>query len=439
MSEQLSSKGQHIEQSGSGEIYSVFKVRIPPVGEGINEVEILQWLVKVGEFVEIGQAFVEVQSEKAVSEIPSPVSGTVHELVAHAGDIIKVGDVMAHVLPESKINTQDSTAHTLPDNQHIIEKKETAKEPAAHVPPATPIARKLALDLGVNLSQVQGSGENGRVTKEDVQHFAATHDAQAKLTIAPLGIMPNPAPPIDTPRRQEETVETIPLTGVRARIAEQMMRTLEVPTAWSFEEVDCSELQTLRNELKPEAEKIPVKLTYLPFIIKAVVAALKEFPYFNASLDMVHQEIQLYREYHIGIATATPSGLIVPVVRDANQLSMLEIASEITKLAQLAQERKLTLDQIRGSTFTITNYGSLGGLSGVPIINPPEVAIIGVGRIEKRPVVVEQNGDSQILALPMMNLSLAFDHRVLDGHDAIPFLQRIKELLEHPNRLLLHT
>ncbi|MFN8455247.1 MAG: dihydrolipoamide acetyltransferase family protein [Anaerolineae bacterium] len=228
-------------------------------------------------------------------------------------------------------------------------------------------------------------------------------------------------------------MEEEPLHGLRRRIAERMEQAWRIPHVTSFDEVEVSQLVALRQHLQPEAERRGTRLTYLPFIIKATIQALKEFPYFNATLDMEQQKILLRRYYHLGIATAVPEGLLVPVIRHADRLTVLQIAAELKRLADLAQQRKLSPAELSGSTFTITNFGSFGAQQGTPIINPPEVAILGCGRIEEKPVVAQ----SQIEARPVLPLALSYDHRLIDGAAAGAFLGRVKGLLSDPNLLFL--
>jgi len=227
--------------------------------------------------------------------------------------------------------------------------------------------------------------------------------------------------------------EEEPLQGLRRRIAERMEIAWQIPHVTSFDEVDAANLVALRKHLQPEAERRGLRLTYLPFIVKAVTQTLKESPYLNASLDMANKTIRLHRHFHIGIATAVPEGLLAPVIRHADQLNLLQIAGELTRLGDLAQQRKLELNELSGSTFTITNFGSFGGHQGTPIINPPEVAILGVGRIEDKPVVV----DGQVEVRPVLPLALSYDHRLIDGAAAGQFLRRLIALLADPNLLFL--
>jgi pyruvate dehydrogenase E2 component (dihydrolipoamide acetyltransferase) len=306
---------------------------------------------------------------------------------------------------------------------------------------AAPAVRKLALELGIDLAQITGTGPAGRVLPSDVRRAAeppeeAIREEAEDVPVPIQETSPAPLPSVPTPvsrRTGEEVVEEEPLQGLRRRIAERMEVAWRVPQVTMFDEVDATRLIALRRHLQPEAERRGVRLSYLPFVIKATVQALKEFPYFNATLDMAQHKILRHRYYHIGVATAVPDGLLVPVVRHADQQSLLQLGAELIRLSEAARQRSLGPTELGGSTFTITNFGSFGGLQGTPIINPPEVAILGCGRIEEKPVVV----DGQIVACSMLPLALSFDHRLIDGAAAAQFVGRLKTLLADPNLLLL--
>jgi pyruvate dehydrogenase E2 component (dihydrolipoamide acetyltransferase) len=305
---------------------------------------------------------------------------------------------------------------------------------------ATPATRKLARELGVDLGYVRGSGPGGRVTEEDVNAAAAALRVPSQQlerpTLPRAGGPPTAeqravAVPLTHPRE-----ERIPIHGIRKRVAEKMVKSSQTVAHVShIDEVDMSQLVALREATKPKAQAKGIHLTYLPFIVKSVTAALREFPYLNASIDDEKQEIILKRYYNIGIATDVEPGLVVPVIRDADKKTILEIAQELDKLTQKARNNQLTLEEIQGGTFTITNVGSLGGMFSTPIVNWPEVAILGVAKISKRPAVQ----DGQIVAKDMTYLSLSFDHRVTDGAYAARFTTKLKEYLEDPKLLLLET
>ncbi len=438
----------------------MYEFKLPDVGEGIHEAEVLKWLVNVGDMVEMNQPILEIQTDKAIVEIPSPVAGKVVEIRVEAGIMAHVGDVLIAIAPAMTIAPSDAESVPTPKPSNG---KQVARQPARKAVKAgiagpgqrvlaAPAVRKMALELGIDLADVSGSGPAGRVLPSDVRLFveqqktapqAQPPPVEVKPEVAPVPApAPAAAPPVESPRAQvplpprqpgQEIVEEEPLQGLRRRIAERMELAWEIPHVTSFEDVDAGKLAALRKELQPEAERRGVRLTYLPFIIKAAVQALKEFPYFNASIDMERQKILHHRYYHMGIATAVPDGLLVPVVRHADQLNLIQLAVELKRLADLAQQRRLGLDELSGSTFTITNFGSYGGRVGTPIINPPEVAILGTGRIEDKAVVV--NGE--IAVRPILPLALSFDHRLIDGAASGQFMGRLKALLTNPNLLFL--
>jgi len=287
---------------------------------------------------------------------------------------------------------------------------------------ATPATRKLARDMGVDLATVQGTGPGGRITDDDVRLFKDVGRSAAAVAITVTG-----------PRGVEERV---PMRGIRRKVAEHMVKSRDsTAQVTHVDEVDMTEVVHLREKAKDSAEKRGIRLTYLPFIIKALVLALKKYPYLNSSLDDEKQEIVLKKYYNIGIATDTEQGLLVPVVKAAEHKSITQLAEEISKLSEKARAGQLTLDEIQGSTFTVTNVGGIGGVFATPIINYPEVAILGVHKITKRPIVK----DNQIVIRDMTYLSVSFDHRVLDGAMAAQFMNAIKQYLEDPKLLLLET
>lgn len=431
----------------------MYEFKLPDVGEGIHEAEILHWLVKVGEKVTQDQPMLEIQTDKAVVEIPSPVAGAIAEIRAETGSLAHVGDVLVTIETGKGQTTptappaQAFAGHAPGQDGNGARATETTTPgiagPGKRVL-AAPAVRKLALELGIDLSQVPASGPAGRVLPTDVRRYvqqqAETKPAETRaepelpeVEVSVLAESPQEAVPAPTPQAGQEIIEEESLHGLRRRIAERMEQAWRIPHVTSFEEVEVSKLVALRQHLQPEAERRGVKLTYLPFIIKAAVLLLKEFPYFNATLDMDKQKILRHRTYHIGVATAVTDGLLVPVIRHADGLTLLQLAAELNRLSELAQQRRLSQAELSGSTFTITNFGSFGAYQGTPIINPPEVAILGCGRIEEKPVVVQ----GQIEARPVLPLALSYDHRLLDGAAAGAFLGRLKALLADPNLLFL--
>jgi pyruvate dehydrogenase E2 component (dihydrolipoamide acetyltransferase) len=390
--------------------------KFPDVGEGIAEAEIIRWLVKEGDTVKEDQDLLEVETDKAILTLNSPYTGKVTKLHGKEGDIIKVGDVLTTfdasgkeaTVVEAERKDSGTVVGTLSDNE-VVEVIRPVQ--------ATPAVRALAKQMRIDLASVRGTGPGGRITKEDVERAGTKTAQQTNAEADAYG-----------------SVEKIPLRGIRRTIAKRMAeaskRVAEV-TIW--EDADITELGQVRAKEQRVAEKKGVKLTYLPFLIKAVIPALKAHPYFNASLDEAAEAIILKKYFNIGIAVDTSDGLIVFVIKNADEKNILDLAREIATLAEKARLRKIDLHQLKGSTFTITNYGVVGASYGTPIINHPEVAIVGLGKIEDRPVV----RSGQIAIRKIMPLSLAFDHRVIDGVEAGRFLGVIIQHLEDPNLMFI--
>lgn len=389
--------------------------KFPDVGEGIAEGEIVRWLVKEGDSVKEDQDLVEVETDKALLTLNSPYTGKVTKLHGKEGEIIKVGNVLT---------TFDAGAEEPPVE---AEKRDTgtvvgslsddAAVEIAHPVQATPAVRLLAKQMRLDLATVKGTGPGGRITKEDVERAATKTAQQTNAETDAYG-----------------SVEKIPLRGIRRTVAKRMAeaskRVAEV-TIW--EDADITELERVRARERRVAEEKGVRLTYLPFIMKAVIPALNAHPYFNASLDEGAEAIVLKKYFNIGIAVDTTDGLIVFVIKDADKKNILDLAKEIATLADKARLRKIDLHELKGSTFTITNYGVVGASYGTPIINYPEVAILGLGKIEDRPVVRK----GEIAIRKIMPLSLAFDHRVIDGVEAGRFLGVVIQHLEDPNLMFV--
>lgn len=416
--------------------------RLPDIGEGVHEGEIIKWLVSEGSRVEEDQPLVEVMTDKATVEIPSPVQGNVKKLHAKEGGIVKVGNVLLEIDEAQKKTTAtipekeaSSTASPILSSLTVTPTAVSAAPPPREEdifkPLATPATRKLARDLNIPLSEVQPTGPKGRITKMDVQMHHEQHQAG-------ISAEPNDLVPLTTPSKGVSTVdmalvERVPLKGIRKKIAESMSRAKHTAAHFTFvEEVDMTEIVMLRKGSLAEAEHLHIKLTFLPFIIKALIATIRNFPFFNASLDDEKQEILIKKEYNIGIAVDTPSGLMVPVIHHADTKSIWQLAREIMELSVAAREGKIKVENLRGGTFTVTNAGSIGGLFATPVINHPEVAILGVNSIRKRPMVL---GD-EIKVRDMMYLSLSIDHRVIDGADAARFMNQLIFYLSEPKRLV---
>ncbi len=431
----------------------MLEFKLPDVAEGLHEAEILRWMVQPGDQVKLDQPMVEIQTDKSVAEIGAPVSGKVVEIRAQPGSIAHVGEVIILLEPQGAATRGSKTTSGSAASQALRGGPEQAE--AAHTAPASngaqtvkrraqaaPAARKMAFELGIDIDQVTGTGPGGRVTMEDVRNFAARGAAPAPAPAPANGAAPippapaTPAAPAAAPAAPGGE-ERQPLVGLRRRIAERMeLAWRTIPHATAFGEADGAALMALREELKPQAEKQGIHLTYVPLLVKIVVQALKEFPIFNASLDTERREIVYKRFYHIGLATDTPDGLLISVVRDADRLTLLDLAREINRLVEAGRSRKLTLQESSGSTFTLNNVGSFGGSgSGVPIINPPEAAILAVGALRERPVARQ----GTIIARPTLPMTLSFDHRLIDGSGSSAFLARFQELVEHPSLLLLNS
>jgi pyruvate dehydrogenase E2 component (dihydrolipoamide acetyltransferase) len=425
------------------------ELKLADLGEGMHEAEIVEWLIKVGDTVKLDQTVVKVETDKAIVEIPSPVAGRVAEIRVPGGQVAKVGETLV-VFETSSPANGDGSAPARSAGSAVVTPQPASAPSAApsaqQAPPAkqrvlaAPAVRKLAFELGIDLEQVTPSQPNGRVTLEDVRAYAERTKAVSTQPVSAAppvgeGIAEQIASPIAQQAGQVPTQdERQPLTGLRKRIAEHMERSWRtVPHATAFDDVDGGALIALRESLKPVAEQRGVRLTYIPLLIKLLIPLLKELPIFNASLDEERREIIYKHSYHIGVATASPEGLLVPVLRSADRLTLLEIASNIERLVEGARKRTLSLPELSGSTFTLNNVGSFGGSSGTPIINYPEVAILAVGRLQDKAVV--QQG--AVLVRPIMPLALSFDHRLIDGARAGAFLGRFKELVENPQQLML--
>jgi pyruvate dehydrogenase E2 component (dihydrolipoamide acetyltransferase) len=401
--------------------------KLPDIGEGVAEGEIVTWLVKAGDAVKEDQPFVEVMTDKATVQLPSPVAGTVKELRFKEGAVVKVGSVIA------VFDAAAGAAKAAPaDKQEAAPVQARAEAPSsapvaapARTPDkvlAAPATRRRAREAGIDLAQVRGTGPHGRVTNADLEGQSGGSQK------APV----RAAPPLPKDPREER----IPLKGLRRKIAEQMRKSKDTAAHFTYvEECDMTEIVSLREAAKARSAERGVKLTYLPFIIKALIPALREFPLVNSSLDDASGEIVLKRYYHIGIAVDTQDGLMVVNVRDADQRSLWDLAKEIDRLATAARAGKATREELTGSTFTITSTGNVGGLLATPIVNHPEVAILGVHQIKAKPAVRE----GQIVIRQIANFSISFDHRVVDGAMGANFLKRVLDALEDPKRMLLEV
>jgi pyruvate dehydrogenase E2 component (dihydrolipoamide acetyltransferase) len=387
--------------------------KFPDVGEGIAEGEIVRWLVKEGDTIKEDQDLVEVETDKAVITLHSPFSGKVEKLYGREGEIIKVGALLVTVQDgdNGAAGVEKKDSGTVVGSLGGEDEIEISRPVLA-----TPAVRALAKELNLDLTQVKGTGPGGRVTRDDIERAAGQVAGASGARVDTYG-----------------PVEKVPLRGLRRTVAKRMAEASKhVAEVTIWEDADITELERIRAKERKRAEADGVKLTYLPFLIKASIAALRAHPYLNASLDEQAGEIVLKKYFNIGIAVDTTDGLIVFVIKEADRKNILDLAREGAALAEKARQRKIDLPELRGSTFTITNYGVVGASYGTPIINHPEVAILGLGKIEDRAVV----RDGQIVARKIMPLSLAFDHRVIDGVEAGRFLGVVIQHLENPDLIV---
>ncbi len=448
-----------------------FVYKFPELGEGLHEGEIIKMHIKPGDKVTDDSIIMEVQNDKAVVEVPCPVEGTVLEVLTADGQVCHVGETVAIIdatgdIPDQDEEPAEESAPEQKSGQETDAAKggvDTTSSPAASSPSdakdgqatnvstpaapnkdilATPSVRKFAREQGVDLSQVSGTGNNGKITREDVESFkqgggqassATAEVAAEEKAAAPVASAAAPSTTTTSAAGEEERV---PFKGIRKVIANAMVKSAyTAPHVTIMDEVDVTELVAFRTRMKPLAEKRGTKVTYLPFIVKALVSAARQFPALNASIDEKTEEIVYKKHYDIGIATDTPNGLIVPVVKDADRKSIFMIADTINDLAVRGRDGKLAANEMRGSTISISNIGSAGGMFFTPIINFPEVAILGTGRISEKAVI--KNGE--VVAAPVMALSLSFDHRIIDGATAQHFMNHIKSLLANPELLTMEV
>ncbi|MFI8492413.1 dihydrolipoamide acetyltransferase family protein [Peribacillus butanolivorans] len=418
--------------------------KLPDVGEGMHEGEIIKWLIKEGESVTQDQPIVEVQTDKVNAELTAPATGVVKKILFTEGDIVEVGTTIFTIQEENDISVPET---------FVIEKEPPVMQPAdvkvnseditskPHLEAArvlaTPYVRQMAREMKVDIQQVKGSGPAGRIIESDLQQFIENDQfKQANDNNNDNNILQD-ASPIETVQEkvmEKGLEERILLKGIRKKIAEHMVKSVStIPHVTHVDELEMDRLKELKDQLKTYSDNKDIKLTFLPFFVKAIVIALKEFKTLNASIDEKTNEMVLKNYYHIGIATNTNDGLIVPVIKNADQKTIFQLADEIRQMAIQAREGKLSLEQITGSTFTISNVGPIGGLHATPIINYPEAAILALHKMEPRMVVRDLEGVIRL----MMNMSLSFDHRLIDGVTAVRFTNRIKELLENPILLVV--
>ncbi len=425
---------------------ATFDFRLPDIGEGVVEGEIVKWKVAEGDQVKLDQPMVEVMTDKATVEIPAPRGGRVAKIHVAEGKICQVGQVMISIEEAGKSADASGNGKAKAAAAAVPAAAAAAAPVAAAVPVAvaataavapanvapaprvlaTPATRRLARELGVDLASVLASGRNHRVTSDDVRRAREAPPARAAAAPAPAFA------PIRIEAGGAE--ERVPFRGVRKVIAANLARSKQTAAHFTYvEEIDVTDLVALRARAKDKVAERGVKLTYLPFIVKAAVAGLKKWPSINSSLDETTQEIVLKKYYHLGIATQGPQGLSVGVLRDADKKSIIQISKDIEHLSNAIRDGKATRDELVGGTFTISSLGHIGGVLATPIINFPEAAVMGVHKISERPAV----RGGQIVARQLMNLSISVDHRIADGYDGAMFLQEVKEYLEDPTLLFM--
>lgn len=422
------------------------ELKLPELGEGVHEGELVRWLVKPGDSVKDDQVVCEIMTDKATVELPAPFSGTVTALTAKEGETVKVGQTMLTYEGKGASATK-TTAE--PAHSPVPAQKTTPAPMAAKSSnggsnggsttqltiggsvTAAPATRKLAREMGIDLTQISGSGPHGRVMKEDLSN---SKGAGATRAGAPMMARTT------TPRAPGTLEEKIPFKGLRKKIAEKMRQSKDNATHFTYvEEADATALVELRAKAKEIGAAQGVKVTYLPFIMKAMVAALKKYPILNSELDAEAGVIVQKYYYNIGLSVQTDDGLTAPVVKDVENKSILELAREIEDLVARSRAKKLTMEDLTGGTITLTNAGSIGGLFATPIINFPEVAILGFNKIERKPVVKKINGREEIVIRDWTLFSISLDHRIVDGAIAAEFIKLFISYIENPALLLLET
>lgn len=419
----------------------MYEVKFADIGEGIHEGTLFKWLVEKGNKVKDGDPLFLIETDKVTAEIPSPVDGIVHQLNGRVGDVVNVGETVVVIddgsgkeVPEVQVESVEEKGSTSVVGELEISSEVISASAEGRVSSqvsdtvkilATPVARKLAKDRGVDLAEIKGTGPAGRIMKADI--YAVSKELEStKEEIRPLKS--------NTVTDLPDAIEYLPMSQLRKTISKNMtLSKFTIPHTAAMDEFNVTDLVQLREEQKWIAGDEGVKLTYMAFVIKALVLALIEHPLMNSSLDEENDRILLKKFYHIGMAVDTPDGLMVPVIHDADQKGVIQLAQEVERLALAAAERTIKLQEIQNGTFTITNYGAFGSSFGVPVIRYPEAAILGIGKIQKKPVVVED----AIVIRSMLPISVSFDHRIVDGADVGRFMNTLKRYLENPMLLLL--
>ena len=403
----------------------LIEVKVPQLSESVAEATLLSWHKKAGEFVKRDENLVDIETDKVVLETPAPDSGVIVKIIKGDGGTVTSNEVIAQIDTEAK--SQTATQAVAP-----AAKVEAKSAPKAGPAPAMPAAQKLAAEKQLDTGAIAGTGRGGRVTKEDVQRAAEGGQSAARAPV-PAAPQRAPAPAVDLGALGERPEQRVPMSRLRARIAERLVQSQQTAAILTtFNEVNMQPVMELRKKYQDRFEKEHgVKLGFMSFFVKASVHALKKYPLVNASIDGA--DIIYHGYYDIGIAVGSPRGLVVPIVRNADQLSLADIEKTIADFGKRAQDGKLTIEELTGGTFSISNGGVFGSMLSTPIINPPQSAILGVHATRERPVA--ENG--QVVIRPINYLALSYDHRIIDGREAVLSLVAMKEALEDPARMLL--
>ena len=405
------------------------EVKVPMLPESVADATVVTWHKKPGEKVKRDDNLVDLETDKVVLEVPAPADGVMGDIVKQAGTVVKAGEILAHLDTdkEASMKTEKPSSSSPSAATPVAEKTKTADNSANLAGPA---ARRSAAEQGLPLENIQGSGKSGRVTRADIMQQTPTHEPQ---TTPQLSSRLSDVTASDRHASSERLEKRVPMTRLRARIAERLVAAQHnAAILTTFNEINLQKVIELRHLYKDSFEKRHgTRLGFMSFFTKAVIEALKRFPAVNASID--GNDVVYHSYFDIGIAVSTDRGLVVPILRDADRLSFADIEKTIANYGRKAKENQIAIEDMTGGTFTITNGGVFGSLLATPIINPPQSAILGMNKIEERPVA--ENG--QIVIRPMMYVALSYDHRIIDGKESVSFLKTIKELLEDPSRLLI--
>ncbi|UOO88058.1 2-oxoglutarate dehydrogenase complex dihydrolipoyllysine-residue succinyltransferase [Vitreoscilla massiliensis] len=406
---------------------SIIEVTVPVLPESVSEATLMTWHKKVGEAVARDENIIDLETDKVVLELPAPQAGVIVEIVEQDGATVVSGQLIAKIDTAAKAGDAAPAAEAAPAAAAAVE---AAPQSNAQAGVAMPAAAKLAAEKGVDVASIQGSGRDGRVLKEDVaKASAAPAAAPANSTFSTVTVSPTPTVQIAGDRPEQR----VPMSRLRQRVAERLLQSQsENAILTTFNEVNMKPVMDLRNKYKDKFQKEhDVKLGFMSFVVKAAVAALKKFPVVNASID--GKDVVYHGYFDIGVAIGSPRGLVVPILRNADQMSLADIEKQIAEFAVKAKDGKIALEDLTGGTFSITNGGTFGSMMSTPIINPPQAAILGMHATKERAMVE----DGQVVVLPMMYLALSYDHRLIDGREAVLTLVAIKDALEDPARLLL--